>query len=133
MTGDNGGVAEYRISSTLDAWNQNEIVGSNSQFTSGEMKQNITVTKGTKGEAPSKVLQMISKFPYSMTDETADDVATFEIDSTVSFSRQVSMEITDVGRTPEFFTASWSNKIDAGAVYNRSNTDHSDIKKATNS
>jgi prepilin-type processing-associated H-X9-DG protein len=112
---------------SLEAFNNNTLIGQNLQISDGWMHSSSTESTLVPA-APSTTIVRRARFPYFVSDNSTQDKTTFQIGPTiVNYSRAESLEIQSADESP--YQLQVSGSINATALYNRSLTNHTLVYK----
>jgi len=109
------------VTAHLSAWNENILLGNNTQRTRGSMADQTTTERHTSDGTKLGQRRLQNRYPYFIQSYYAGDNSSVELRATIDIGLERGYEEEVLGRPP--FAASWKNRIKSKAVYNRS-VDH---------
>lgn len=126
-----GAAVTTTVSAHLSSWNENTLLGGDTQHTRGGLVDHVTVEQHDErsgarlGQATRR-----NNYPYVVNSYYGQDGKTMELRATVdvAMERKYEAEGPYAGGFP-YFAASWANRIRSQATYNRSVTDHDQVNK----
>lgn len=110
------------VTAHLSSWNENISLGNNTQQTRGNMADQATIERHSSDGTKLGQRRLQNQYPYFIQSYYASDDSSIELRAKVDIGFEKSHDEEMPGRPP--FAASWKNRIQSKAVYNRS-VDHS--------
>ena len=126
-----GAAITTTVSAHLSSWNENTLLGGDTQHTRGGLVDHVTVEQhDERSGARLSQATWRNHYPYVVNSYYGHDGKTMELRATVdvAMERKYEAEGPYAGGVP-YFAASWANRIHSQATYNRSVTDHNQVNK----
>ncbi len=111
------------VAAHLSSWNENSVIGDNSQRTRGSMADVTTIERHGSDGALLGQRRHKNQYPFFIQSYYGNDSQSMELRATVDIALERGYDEETSGRLP--FAATWTNRIKSHAVYNRSLVDHS--------
>lgn len=127
-----GATVATTVSGHLSSWNENTLLGGDTQHTRGGLVDHVTVERHDErsgrrlGQATRR-----NSYPYLVDSYYGHDGSTMELRATVDLAMERKFEAEGpsfAGGLP-YFSASWANRIQSQSTYNRSVTVKNGINK----